>query len=306
MATPAVSNTSVATPGAGVPTPTPLAASQAPRTAPTFLRRLLRDWRALPALLAIGVIVVMAVGAPIFAPYDPNRPDFRAIRKPPSAEHRLGTDATGRDVLSRVIYGGRVSLSVAAVAVLISATIGVAIGCVSGFFGGWVDVVLQRFTEIFMAFPSLLLLITVATALGPSLQNAMIIIGVFGWVGLSRLMRAEILSLKEREFIVAARTAGASTPRIIVRHLLPNAIGPLIVNAVYGLQGAILSEAALSFLGAGVPQPTASWGNMITIATNVTYLQDLPWIWLPPTIMLVLAVLSFSFLGDALARVVRK
>src|SRR5699024_1617673 len=148
---------------------------------------------------------------------------FLAIRQAPSAEHWFGTDAVGRDVLSRVIYGGRMSLAVAVVAVLISGTIGLTVGSLSGFFGGWIDAVLQRVTEVFLAFPSLLLIITVAAALGPSVRNVMIIIGVFGWVTLSRLMRVEILSLRERDFMLAARTTGASMPRQVIRHLLPNA-----------------------------------------------------------------------------------
>lgn len=275
------------------------------RAAPTFRRRLLRDRSARASLVVLGVVVALALLAPLVAPYDPDAPDFLAIQQPPSGGHPFGTDAVGRDVLSRVIYGGRVSLAVAAVAVLISASLGVLVGSVSGFFGGWVDTVLQRVTEIFMAFPSLLLIITVAAALGPSLRNVMLIIGLLGWVALSRLMRAEVLSLRERDFILAARTVGASTPRLVVRHLLPNASGPLIVNTVYGLRGAILAEAGLSFIGAGVPQPTASWGNMINVASSMTYLQGTPWVWIPPTAMLVVVVVAFSFLGDAIGRVAR-
>jgi peptide/nickel transport system permease protein len=275
------------------------------RVAPTFRQRLLRDRWSGGSLIILALFVLIAVFAPLIAPYDPNKPDFLAIRQGPSSAHLLGTDAVGRDLLSRVIFGSRISLSVAAVAVLISATIGIAIGSVSGFFGGWVDAVLQRITEVFMAFPSLLLIITAATALGPSLRNTMIIIGVFGWVTLSRLMRAEMLSLKEQDFVTAARAIGASTPRLIVRHLLPNASGPLIVNAVYGLRGAILAEAGLSFIGAGVPQPTASWGNMINIASSMTYLQGAPDAWIPPACMLIIVVVAFSFLGDGIARMMR-
>ena len=275
------------------------------RRAPTFRRRLLRDRWGRVALVVVACAFLIALLAPVFAPYDPNQPDFTAIRQAPSSEHLFGTDIVGRDVLSRVIYGSRVSLAVALVAVLISGTIGLAIGSASGFFGGWTDAVLQRITEVFIAFPSLLLIITVATALGPSLQNAMIIIGAFGWVSLSRLTRAEILSLKERDFMLAARSIGASTPRLIMRHLLPNASGPLIVNTVYGLRAAILAEAGLSFLGVGVPPPTASWGNMINLANSMTYLEALPWAWIPPTLLLIVVVVAFSFLGDAIARVVR-
>jgi peptide/nickel transport system permease protein len=292
----------------------PLAASAPPavltaveaRAAPTFWRRLLRDWRAVVTLLILAVVVLVAICAPLIAPYNPDRPDFRAVRQSPSPAHLFGTDTAGRDILSRVIFGSRVSLSVAVVAVVISVTIGAAIGSLSGFFGGGTDAVLQRLTEVFMSFPTLLLMITLAAALGPSLRNAMIIIGVFGWVSLSRLMRAEILSIKERDFILAARSVGVPTPQLIWRHLLPNAAGPLIVNAVYGLQGAILAEAGLSFLGAGVPAPTPSWGNMIQIANSVTYLQTMPWAWVPPTCMLVLVIVTVSFLGDAIARAFRQ
>jgi peptide/nickel transport system permease protein len=280
--------------------------AHADRRSPGFWRRLVRLRLALLSLVVLGLVLLMAVFAPLLAPFDPNVSDFSAVREAPSREHWLGTDVVGRDVLSRVIYGSRVSLAVAAVAVLISSTIGLAIGSASGFFGGWVDAILQRITEIFLAFPSLLLIITVATALGPSLRNAMLIIGVFGWVGLSRLTRAEILSLKERDFTLAARTVGVGTARLVARHLLPNASGPLIVNAVYGLRAAILAEAGLSFLGAGVPPPTASWGNMINIATSMTYLEGMPWAWVPPTVMLVAVVIAFSFVGDAVARVLRR
>jgi peptide/nickel transport system permease protein len=275
------------------------------RPAPGFARRLWRDWRARAAVAVLAVIGLAALFAPLVAPFDPNQADFLAIRQPPSAAHLLGTDGTGRDVLSRVIYGSRVSLGVAVVAVLISGAIGVTIGSLSGYFGGWVDAVLQRLTEIVMAFPALLLIITVAAALGPSLRNAMVVIGAFGWVTLSRLLRGEILSLKERDFMLAARTLGASSPRLVWRHLLPNAVGPLIVNVVFGLRAAILAEAGLSFIGAGAPPPTASWGSMINIANSVTYLESLPWVWIPPTALLVLTVIAFSFLGDAIARTIR-
>jgi peptide/nickel transport system permease protein len=278
----------------------------APRRALGFRQRLLRDNRARVSLAVVGAAIVLAIFAPLFAPYDPNEPNFMAIRQEPSRDHLFGTDSVGRDLLSRAIFGSRVSLGVAAVAVLISGTIGILVGSLSGFFGGWVDAILQRITEIFIAFPSLLLIITVATAIGPSLRNAMIIIGVFGWVGLSRLIRVEVLSLKEQEFITAARTVGSSTPRLILRHLLPNASGPIVVNLVFGLRAAILAEAGLSFLGVGVPPPTASWGNMINIANSITYLQSMPYAWIPPTVMLIVVVVAFSFLGDSIVRTMRR
>lgn len=271
-----------------------------------FWRRLFQSKLAMISVAILLATVVLAVFAPIIAPDDPDAPDFMAIRQPPSEAHWLGTDTVGRDVLSRVIFGSRVSLAVAVVAVSISLTIGVLFGATSGFFGGWVDAALQRVTEVLMAFPALLLIITIATALGPSLRNSMLIIGLLGWVTVSRLMRAEVLSLKERDFVLAARTLGATNTRIITRHVLPNATGPLIVNTVFALRAAILTEAALSFIGVGVPQPTASWGNMINLATSITYLQSMPWAWIPPTIILITVVIAFSFFGDAVARTVRR
>lgn len=276
------------------------------RGAAGFWRRLLRQWSARISFSVLLGVVILALFAPLLAPYEPNEPNFLVIRQSPSADHVFGTDAVGRDVLSRVIYGSRVSLAVAVVAVMISASVGVLVGSLSGFFGGWLDAVLQRITEVFMAFPTLLLIITIATIFAPSLRNAMLIIGLLGWVSLSRLMRAEILGLKERDFVVAARTAGATTSRLIFRHLLPNASGPLIVNTVFGLRAAILAEAALSFIGAGVPQPTASWGNMINVATSITHLEGMAWAWVPPTCMLVITVVAFSFAGDAVARASRE
>lgn len=273
---------------------------------PGFWRRLLQSKLALLAVVILLATVLLAVFAPIIAPYDPDAPNFMAIRQSPNQAHWLGTDTVGRDVLSRVIFGSRVSLAVAVVAVSISLTIGVLLGATSGFFGGWVDAALQRVTEVLMAFPALLLIITIATALGPSLRNSMLIIGLLGWVTVSRLMRAEVLSLKERDFVLAARTVGATNTRLIMRHVLPNATGPLIVNTVFALRAAILTEAALSFIGVGVPQPTASWGNMINLATSITYLQTMPWAWIPPTIILITVVIAFSFFGDAVARTVRR
>jgi len=273
---------------------------------PGFWRRYAQDFWGMVGLVVMVVITLSAIFAPVISPYDPVKPNFGAIRQAPNALHWLGTDAAGMDILSRLIYGGQVSISVAAVAVLISTTLGVVIGLVSGYYGGWIDVFLQRITEVFMSVPTLLLMIILAVVLGPSLINAMLVIGVFGWTTLSRLMRAQALAIKEREFIVAARAIGCRERWIIFVEILPNSLGPLIVNAVYSLRGAILAEASLSFLGVGVPPPTPSWGNMVTFATQIAYLESMPWAWIPPAIMLIVVIVAIGFVGDALARAFRR
>jgi ABC-type dipeptide/oligopeptide/nickel transport system permease subunit len=257
------------------------------------------------ALAVIAGVLLVITFAPLLAPYDPYQVSLAEVRQPPSSQHWLGTDVAGFDVLSRVIYGGRVSLSVAAVAVLISVTVGATLGLTSGYVGGWIDSLLQRLTEVFMSIPTLLLMITVAIALGPSIVNAMVIIGIFGWTTLSRLMRAQSLSLKEREFVLSARAIGCTQPRIILHYILRNSLGPLTVTVIYGLRDAILAEASLSFLGIGVPPPTPSWGNMVTIATQMTYLEALPWVWIPPAVMLIVVIIACSLVGDGLVRAFR-
>ncbi|GIV76862.1 MAG: glutathione ABC transporter permease GsiD [Litorilinea sp.] len=271
-----------------------------------FWRYFSRDVWAVIGLVILIIISTMAILAPMITPYDPIQPNFREARQPPSAEHWLGTDVSGMDVFSRLIYGSRISLSVAIVAVFISESLGAIIGLVSGYYGGWVDSLLQRITEVFMAFPTLMLMITLAAVLGPSTRNAMIIIGVFGWTTLSRLMRGQALSVRERDFIMAARVLGCKESRIISRHILPNTLGVLIVNAIYGIRNAILAEASLSFLGAGVPQPIPSWGSMVNFATNIAYLQSMPWAWVPSAIILIVVIASIGFVGDGITRAVRR
>jgi len=257
--------------------------------------------------LAILVIVIgAALAAPLISPYGPIEPNFSEARQPPGLAHPLGTDVAGMDVFSRLIYGSRVSLAVAAVAVLISTTLGATIGLASGYYGGWIDAVLQRVTEVFASFPTLMLMIALAAVLGPSTQNAMIIIGVFAWTPLSRLMRGQALSLRERDFIIAAEVIGCRERRIISRHILVNTVGLLVVNAVYGIRSAILAEASLSFLGVGVPQPTPSWGSMVNFATNIAYLQLMPWAWVPSALILIAVIASIGFVGDGLARALRR
>ena len=265
-----------------------------------------QDKWAVVGLVILVTVIGAALAAPLISPYGPIEPNFSEARQPPGLAHPLGTDVAGMDVLSRLIYGSRVSLAVAAVAVLISTTLGASIGLASGYYGGWIDAVLQRITEVFASFPTLMLMIALAAVLGPSTQNAMIIIGVFAWTPLSRLMRGQALSLRERDFIIAAEVIGCRERRIISRHILVNTVGLLVVNAVYGIRSAILAEASLSFLGVGVPQPTPSWGSMVNFATNIAYLQLMPWAWVPSAVTLIAVIASIGFVGDGLARALRR
>ena len=246
------------------------------------------------------VLAFCAIFAPIIAHNDPYHTTLSLIRKPPSSAHWLGGDSSGRDVFARLIYAGRVSLSVGLVAVGIYTIIGLLLGALAGYYGGWVDSVIMRFADIVLSFPSLIIIITVVSILGPSIYNVMLVIGLLGWPPMARILRGLFLSLRERDFIVASRTVGASNSRIIFRHLLPNALAPVIVAATFGIAQAILLEAGLSFLGLGVQPPTASWGNMLTDAQSLTVLSSQPWLWIPPGIMIALAVLSINFIGDGL------
>jgi peptide/nickel transport system permease protein len=255
------------------------------------------------AMAGLAVIILLglaAVFAPVVATHDPYTVDLLAAGKPPSRAHWLGTDEVGRDVFSRLVYGARVSLSVGLVAVTIYTTIGVFLGAVSGFFGGGVDGVIQRLTDTVMCFPPLIIIIAAVSIAGPSIWNVMLIIGLLTWTGTCRLVRGQILSLREREFVEAARAAGATDARLIVHHILPNTLAPVIVSATFGVAAAILTEAGLSFLGLGVQPPTPSWGNLINLAQSASILQTMPWLWAPPGFLIALAVLAINFVGDGL------
>lgn len=251
-------------------------------------------------LVVILTMVVIAVFAPLIATHDPNRVDLLATAQSPSRDHLLGTDEIGRDVFSRVVYGARVSLSVGLVAVAIYVFIGTILGSVSGYFGGIVDSIIQRMTDTVMCFPGLIIIIAAVSILGPSILNVMIIIGLLTWPGLCRIVRGQFLSLRQYEFVEAARVSGASSLRIIYSHILPNAFPPIIVAATFGVAAAILTEAGLSFLGMGVQPPTASWGNLINTAQSAAILQQMPWLWIPAGVAIALAVLSINFVGDGL------
>jgi peptide/nickel transport system permease protein len=270
------------------------------RRRPGVWHRFRRHRVALVGAVMLLLLAIGSIGAPVLATNDPYRVDISAYRQGPQAKYPLGTDSSGRDVLSRLLYAGRVSLSVGLVAVAIYTLIGVILGSFSGFYGGLVDSIIMRLADVVLSFPSLILIITVVSVLGPSIYNIMLVIGLLGWPPIARIVRALFLSLREREFVLASRTIGVPNSRIIFRHILPNAIAPVIVAATFGMANAILLEAGLSFLGLGVQPPTPSWGNMLTDAQSLTVLESMPWLWIPPGAMIALAVLSINFIGDGL------
>jgi peptide/nickel transport system permease protein len=245
-------------------------------------------------------LALVAILAPHLAPHDPTRAVAPTYGDPgaPSLAFPLGTDELGRDVLSRVIWGARISLTVAVAAVALTMTIGVAIGLLSGFFGGLVDFVLMRFTDVMLSLPALLLAMAFVAVLSPSLLSILLVIGIVSWTQVARVVRAETLSLSGRDFVVAARALGARPRRLIGRHVLPNVLPIIIVMAVLGTSGTLLLEAALSFLGLGVPPPTPSWGRMIEEAT--VYVRTAPWLALFPGLAIFYAVLGFNLLGYGL------
>jgi len=261
-------------------------------------RRLMRNKLAMGGLVIIGLLLLVAVFADFLAPYDPTRLFPGTSYAPPSAAHWLGTDDVGRDVLSRLIHGARVSLAVGIFAQLIILTIGVTIGGIAGFFGSRVDNYLMRFTDVFYAFPDLLFVIIITAALGASFVNILIAIGLVNWTDLARLVRGQLMTLREREFVSAARSLGAPAVRIIVQHLLPNAAGPIIVRVTYGVPQAIFTEAVLSFIGLGVRPPMASWGTMIERGNQAIF--SAPHMVLFPAVTIALTMLAFNFLGDGL------
>jgi peptide/nickel transport system permease protein len=250
------------------------------------------------AFALIAIFAACAVLAPVLAPYDPLVQDLGSRLRPPSSEHWLGTDSLGRDIASRILYGARISLIIGVVVVASAGVVGTAIGLVAGYAGGLVDEALMRLTEIFLAFPALILAMAIAGALGPSLTNAIIAIAAVTWAVYARLVRGQILSLRQREFVEAARAIGASRTRIVVRHLLPNALAPLMIQASFDLGSSIIAAAGLSFIGFGAQPPTPEWGVMISEGRN--YISTQPWLSLFPGLAILLAVGSFNLLGDGL------
>lgn len=253
----------------------------------------------------IALFFIVAIFAPLIAPYSPIEQKQFTTDSPleerlkPTPEHPFGMDDLGRDVMSRVIFGARISMQVGVAVVLISAFLGTIIGAVSGYFGGWIDRLFSGFLfNVFLSFPSILLAIAMVAFLGPNIQNVILALSVIGWVGYARLIRGQVLKVREYDFVTAARALGAGNFRIIFRHVLPNAIQPLIVQASLGMAGAVLSEASLSFLGLGVQPPTPSWGVMLNDARS--FLRVAPHLLIVPGLAVMLTVLAFNFVGDGL------
>ncbi|WP_337100327.1 oligopeptide ABC transporter permease [Paenibacillus sp. YIM B09110] len=264
-----------------------------------FIRRFKKHKLGVAGVIIVSIMTLCAILAPLITAYDPTTVTD-AFGEAPSLKHPLGTDPVGRDELSRLIYAARVSLSVGVGAILISAVIGTVLGLISGYFGGWIDNVIMRLTDIFMAFPYIMLILVVASIIGPGLTNIILILGFLGWPSVARLVRGNVLAIKQSDYVKAAVALGFRTPRILFRHILPNTVAPILIYATSGVAGAILDEAALSFLGLGVQPPTSSWGNMLSSAQSLTVLTSQPWQWVPAGVMIILSVLSINFIGDAL------
>ena len=281
--------------------------------------RLLRNKAAVVSLIFIIILMIVALFAPVIAPYDYDEVDFTSITQPPSSAHWLGTDSLGRDVFSRLIYGARVSLSVSIIAQIVIILIGVPVGLISGFYGGWIDTIIQRGVDILYAFPSLLFIIVVMTfmqsklagvnsgialafskvnELSGGLLSVLLSLGLVFWLTVSRLVRGETLSIKEKEFILAARVVGTKNNRILLQHILPNIIAPVVVAITFGIPNAIMIEAGLSFLGLGIKPPMPSWGTMIS--EGVKNIRSFPHLILASGILLSVTLLAFNFLGDGL------
>jgi len=263
-----------------------------------FWRRFKRNRLALFGAVIILSLAVIAIIAPLIAPFNPNQQDILHRLEPPSARHFLGTDDLGRDLLSRIIYGTRVSLLVGFVAVGIAIMVGTLLGLFSGYFGGRLDALIMRLVDIMLCFPTFFLILMVIAFLEPNIWNVMVVIGLTGWPGLTRLVRGECLSVREREFVQAAKALGLSNLRIMLVHLLPNVMAPILVAATLGIGGAILTESALSFLGLGVQPPTASWGNILTAGKD--YISMAWWLSLYPGLAILITVLAYNLLGEGL------
>ena len=263
-----------------------------------FWRTFSRNQLAICGSVVVAALVVLAVLAPLLAPWDPSRLDTKRILAPPSNSHWLGTDQLGRDVLSRVLYGSRVSLAVGFVSVGIAMLIGVLLGSAAGYHGGLVDTVIMRLVDLMLVFPRFFLLLAVLALLRPSIWTIMTVIGLTGWMGVARLVRAEFLTLREREFVIWSESIGAGTLRVVFRHILPNALAPVLVAMTLGIPAAILTESGLSFLGLGVQPPYATWGNILNDGKDV--LEVAWWMTLYPGLAILITVLSYNLMGEGI------
>ena len=254
---------------------------------------------AVAGLIIIVLLIMCAVTAPLIATHNPYAIGSR-FNAPPSADHILGTDPIGRDLFSRLIYGARISVSVGLGAVAVATLFGTILGLYAGYFGGFIDAVIMRIADVFLSFSGMILIIVVSSIIGPGLDKVIIVMGILGLPEVARLVRGNVLSVKQADYTKSAISLGFKSPRILFLHILPNTTAPILVNATFGVARAILMESSLSFLGMGVNPPTATWGNMLTDAQSLTTLTSRPWLWLPPGLMILISVLAFNFVGDGL------
>ncbi|GAK04801.1 LOW QUALITY PROTEIN: oligopeptide transport system permease protein OppC [Geomicrobium sp. JCM 19037] len=281
----------------------PEAKEQKKSYSPTKLivKRFFANKLAVAGVFMFLLVVIFSFSAPLFVEHDPAQTNPLNTYAEPSSDHWLGTNSSGQDNFARLVYGGQISLQVGVFIMLIVSVIGVVLGSISGYFGGWIDSIIMRITDLFLIFPFLLLVLTVVTILqNVNVAILVITLGLIVWPNITRILRGTYLTLREREFIYSARAAGATDLRIIVKHMIPNAIGPIIVNATIIMAQMIILESALSFIGFGIPAPTLSWGAMLNEARSLNILTGMPWAWMPPGIMIVITVLSINFIGDGL------
>ncbi|EIJ81855.1 AppC [Bacillus methanolicus PB1] len=265
-----------------------------------FVRKFMKNKLAVAGAIFLFIVISAAILAPVIAPFSPEQQSLVDRLKPPSKEHLLGTDRFGRDLFTRLLYGARVSLLVGFASVLGSITFGTVVGAIAGYFGGWIDAVHMRFVDIVLSIPQIFLLITLVTIFKPGVDKLIIIFAMLGWTTTARLVRGEFLSLRSREFVLASKTIGTRAHKIIFSHILPNAMGPIIVSATLSVGSVILAESALSYIGLGIQPPTASWGNMLQDGQNITILLNSWWYPLFPGLMILFTVLSFNFVGEGL------
>lgn len=265
------------------------------------VRRFFKNKLAVAGLFVLTFMILVAIFGPLFVEHSPTQTNLLKVAQSPSKEHLLGTDMSGRDNFSRLIYGSRVSITIGISAMLFTVIIGVILGSISGFFGGIIDAIIMRMTDLALSLPFLVLAITIISIVERMTIGIFVtIIALTSWPTLTRIVRGSFLTLREREFVQGARAIGASNFRIITKHLLPNAIGPIIVNATLLMATMIIAESALSFIGMGIPQPTPSWGNMLTEAQNIRILRNNPEAWIPPGLCILITVLAINFIGDGL------
>jgi peptide/nickel transport system permease protein len=268
----------------------------------TVLRSMFSRPIVLVSAILLLVIVLATIFASVLAPYNPLTINLSEARAAPSAAHLLGTDLQGRDVLSRLLYAGRASLTVGVGAVLLSLIIGIPLGAIAGYYGRWIGAIIMRITDVVLSFPIIVLTIVAVAVLGNGIWQLILLLGLFSWTTICRLVRSVVIAQRELDHVTAARSLGASDLRILMRYILPSTVGVVVVNATFGVAMMVLIEASLSFLGLGIQPPTPSWGNMLTDAQSLGVLETMPWLWVPPIVVIGVTIICINFLGDGLQK----